>query len=65
MRVPATTSEEALVIRLLEEARVLVHPGYFFDFPQEAFLAVSLLAPPAAFAGGIDRVLPLAAGGDA
>jgi hypothetical protein len=65
IRVPATMSEEALVIRLLEEARVLVHPGYFFDFPREAFLAVSLLTPPAAFAGGIDRALPLAAGGAA
>jgi alanine-synthesizing transaminase len=62
MRVPATTSEEALVIRLLEEAGVLVHPGYFFDFPQEAFLAVSLLTPSAAFDAGIDRVLPVAAG---
>ena len=28
--------------------RVLVHPGYFFDFPHEAFIVVSLLPPPTA-----------------
>ena len=26
--------------------RVVVHPGYFFDFPHEAFLVVSLLPEP-------------------
>ena len=32
---------------LLEKDDVLVHPGYFFDFPREAFLVVSLLVEPA------------------
>ena len=27
---------------------VLVHPGFFFDFPREAFLVLSLLPAPAA-----------------
>jgi hypothetical protein len=36
---------------------VLVHPGYFFDFPREAFLIVSLLPPPDEFADAIARVL--------
>jgi hypothetical protein len=36
---------------------VLVHPGYFFDFPSEAFLVVSLLTPPAEFREGIAGVL--------
>ena len=57
LRVPATLTEEEHVTRLLEEDDVLVHPGYFFDFPHEAYLVVSLLPPPAAFALGIDRVL--------
>jgi len=57
VQVPATRSEEELVLALLEEDRVLVHPGYFFDFPREAFLVVSLLPPPAAFAEGMARVL--------
>jgi len=57
LRVPATVTEEALVTRLLEEDDVLVHPGYFFDFPHEAYLVASLLPPPALFARGIDRML--------
>jgi alanine-synthesizing transaminase len=57
LRVPATVTEEERVTRLLEEDDVLVHPGYFFDFPHEAYLVVSLLTPPSAFALGIDRML--------
>jgi aspartate/methionine/tyrosine aminotransferase len=57
LQVPATVEEERHVTRLLEQDGVLVHPGYFFDFPQEAYLVVSLLPPPDDFAAGIDRVL--------
>lgn len=62
LQVPATRSEEALVIELLEKDRILVHPGYFFDFPREAFLVVSLLPEPARFAQAMSRVLARAAG---
>ena len=61
LQVPATRSEEALVIELLEKDRILVHPGYFFDFPREAFLIVSLLPEPARFAQAMSRVLARAA----
>ena len=57
VQVPATRSEEALVIALIERDRVLVHPGYFYDFPREAFLVISLLPEPAAFAAAVTRVL--------
>jgi alanine-synthesizing transaminase len=57
LRVPATRTEEEHVTRLLEERDVLVHPGYFFDFPHEAFLVLSLLPPEADFAEGVARVL--------
>jgi aspartate/methionine/tyrosine aminotransferase len=57
LRVPATVSEEERTLRLLEEKDVLVHPGYFFDFPHEAFLVLSLLPPPADFDEGVSRVL--------
>jgi aspartate/methionine/tyrosine aminotransferase len=57
VKVPATASEEALVIDLLERDRVLVHPGYFFDFPSEGFIVVSLLPRVAAFGRGIEAVL--------
>jgi alanine-synthesizing transaminase len=56
LRVPATVSEESLVLDLISRARVVVHPGFFFDFAAEAFLVVSLLPDPAVFAEGIDRV---------
>lgn len=56
VRVPATRPEEALVIELLERDAVAVHPGYFFDFPHEAFLVVSLLPEPDVFARGVHLV---------
>jgi aspartate/methionine/tyrosine aminotransferase len=57
LRVPATRSEEDLAIALAEQDGVAVHPGYFFDFPHEAFLVVSLLPEPDTFARGVTRVL--------
>ena len=57
LQVPATQSEEERVTRLLEEQGVLVHPGYFFDFPREAFLVLSLLPPGDMFAEAVDRVI--------
>ena len=62
VQVPATRSEEALVIELIEKDGVLVHPGYFFDFPREAFLVVSLLPEPESFASAMTRVLSRASG---
>jgi alanine-synthesizing transaminase len=56
IRVPATRSEEALVTGLLEHDAVVVHPGYFFDFPHEAYLVVSLLPEPGVFARGVKLV---------
>ena len=50
VQVPATETEDAIVLDLLEHAGVLVHPGYFFDFEREAFLVVSLLPEPPVFA---------------
>jgi alanine-synthesizing transaminase len=57
LRVPATITEEEQVTRLLAERDVLVHPGYFFDFPHEAYLVLSLLPEPAVFDEGAQRVL--------
>ena len=63
LRVPATRSEEALVLDLLDRHRVVVHPGFFFDFPREAFLVVSLLPEPRIFASGVHRILESVCGG--
>ena len=56
IRVPAKSSEEDLVIDLLEARDTLTHPGFFFDFPHEAFLVLSLLPEPAVFAEGVNRI---------
>jgi aspartate/methionine/tyrosine aminotransferase len=57
LRVPATRTEEDLVLELLERDQVAVFPGYFFDFAREAFVVVSLLPPPDVFARGTERLL--------
>lgn len=56
LQVPSFEPEEDLVVRLLTEHHVLAHPGYFFDFPRESFLIVSLLPRPGVFADGIERI---------
>jgi hypothetical protein len=63
LQVPATRSEETLAVALVEGDGVVVHPGYFFDFPREAFLVVSLLPEPAAFRDGVARVIARATDG--
>jgi alanine-synthesizing transaminase len=57
LNVPTFEPEEDLVVNLLQNEGVLTHPGYFFDFPRESYLVVSLLVPEAQFAEGTDRVL--------
>jgi hypothetical protein len=62
LQVPSVASEEALVLDLLDQDGILVHPGYFFDFPREAFIVVSLLVEPSAFDLAMARVLRRVAG---
>jgi alanine-synthesizing transaminase len=57
LHVPRTLSEEERVLHLLEDRDVLVHPGYFFDFPREAYLVLSLLPQPGVFAEGVERIV--------
>jgi aspartate/methionine/tyrosine aminotransferase len=57
VQVPSLESEEDLVVRLLTVDGVLTHPGYFFDFPRESFLVVSLLPRLDVFTAGIGRML--------
>jgi aspartate/methionine/tyrosine aminotransferase len=60
LRVPATQTEESLVLRLLNDAHVVVHPGFFFDFEHEAYLVISLLPRLGEFDEGVRRVLQCA-----
>jgi alanine-synthesizing transaminase len=63
IRVPHTMPEDERVIRLLEEDHVLVHPGYFFDFPRDGYLIVSLLTRPDVFRPALERLLVAASRG--
>jgi alanine-synthesizing transaminase len=57
LRVPAMQSDEQLAIDLLRIRNVLVHPGHFYDFPNDGYLIISLLTPPDEFREGIARLL--------
>jgi aspartate/methionine/tyrosine aminotransferase len=57
IQIPSIGTEEDVVLTLLTEDGVLVHPGYFFDFSSASFLVASLLPRPDVFADGISRVL--------
>jgi alanine-synthesizing transaminase len=57
LRVPVTKSDEDLAIQLLFERSVLIHPGHFFDFPNDGYLVLSLITPEAIFREGISRVM--------
>jgi alanine-synthesizing transaminase len=59
LRVPVTRTDEDLAIDLLPQASVLVHPGHFYDFPNDGYLALSLLTPPAEFREGTRRIFEL------
>jgi alanine-synthesizing transaminase len=56
LEIPRYVAEEEWVVHLLERDDVLVHPGYFFDFPREAFLVLSLLPEPEVFREAIRRL---------
>lgn len=57
LRVPVTRTDEDLAIELLQSHSVLVHPGHFYDFPQDGYLVLSLITPEAIFREGISRIL--------
>jgi aspartate/methionine/tyrosine aminotransferase len=56
IRAPSICSDEEWALALLERDGVLVHPGFFFDFPSEGRLVVSLLPEEGTFREGIRRV---------
>ncbi len=57
LRLPRIKSEQAYVMDLLEQDHVLVQPGFFYDFCEEAYVIVSLLPRPEVFAEAIRRLV--------
>ena len=62
LRVPVTRSDEDLVIELLQQKSVLIHPGHFYDFPAEGYLVLSLIAREEEFREGVKRLLEFVIG---
>ncbi len=60
LRIPVTRSDEDFAIDLLQRSGVLVHPGHFYDFPNEGYLVLSLIAAENEFQSGISAVLQFA-----
>ncbi|HZF07469.1 MAG TPA: pyridoxal phosphate-dependent aminotransferase [Thermoanaerobaculia bacterium] len=56
LRVTSRSSDEELVLGLLESTGILVQPGYFYDFVTDDFLVLSLLPAPDRFALGVGRL---------
>ncbi len=53
IRLPRVDTETNLALQFLEEHGVFVHPGHFFDFLDEPYFVVSLLAPEIEFDRGM------------
>lgn len=56
LQVPRVRTEEEWILTLLREQDVLVQPGFFYDFEQEAYLVLSLLTPEMVFQEGVSRL---------
>ncbi len=57
LRVPVLGTDEDLAIDLLRKMGVIVHPGHFYDFPNEGHLVLSLITEPDNFREGVARLL--------
>lgn len=55
LRVPTFESEEQLILDLID-AGVIVHPGFFYDFPNEGWIVLSLLSRPEEMRKGMEIV---------
>ena len=57
LRVPSGRSDEEIAIQLLQQHQTLVHPGHFYDFPDQNHLVLSLITPAHDFLAGMQNLL--------
>jgi len=57
LELPSSKNEEEWLLEFLNKDRVLVHPGYFFDFENEPCVILSLLPPCSVFEEGLKRIV--------
>lgn len=50
------TEDDVLTLQLLRELRILVLPGFFFDFQEDGWIVVSLLTEPELFEKSIRKI---------
>ncbi|MFZ1865296.1 MAG: pyridoxal phosphate-dependent aminotransferase [Polyangiales bacterium] len=55
LRLPAVMSEEQWVLDFLDRG-LLVQPGWFYDFPDQPWVVVSLVTPPQIFTEGLNQL---------
>jgi len=60
IRVPRVMTDEELALALLDRG-VIVQPGYFFDFPTDGYLVVSLLTREEVFGTGVMKLADMIA----
>ena len=56
LKIQGFVSEEKLALELLEKDHVYIHPGYFFDFEEDAHIIISLLPEEKTFSEGLKRI---------
>lgn len=54
IQLPPGWDDESCCLELLKRHNLIVHPGFFYDFLDEAVLVVSLLCPEADFRRGLE-----------
>jgi alanine-synthesizing transaminase len=57
LRIPALRSDEETAIHLIRESGVSTHPGYFFGFPGNGWLVISLLTQEIEFKRGTMAII--------
>ncbi|MDO8579956.1 MAG: pyridoxal phosphate-dependent aminotransferase [Candidatus Omnitrophota bacterium] len=57
LEIPKHKTEEEWILEFLKEDHVLVHPGYFFNFPREGYGIISLLPKEEVFQKALRRIL--------
>lgn len=57
LQLPRIHTDEEWCFRFLERDHVHVHPGRYYDFPDDGHVVVSLLPPESKFRDGMSRIL--------
>ncbi|MBN1687550.1 MAG: pyridoxal phosphate-dependent aminotransferase [Candidatus Omnitrophica bacterium] len=57
LELPDHRSDEAWALEILQREKVLVHPGYFFDFEKSPYLVLSLLTREDIFEEGVRKLI--------